>query len=72
MHFHSDPLPNELAGDRSLTVDGQHDSAIQSSVWSALFASSPYPNASKEICPQGTDLLGCLLAIAIGFDEPDE
>ena len=72
MHFHSDPLPNELTGDRSLAIDGQHGSAIQSSVWPALLASSPYPNASEEIGPQGTDLLGCLLAMAIGSDGPDE
>ena len=48
MHFHPDPLPNELAGDHSLVVDGQHGSAIQPSVWPALFASFPYPDANEE------------------------
>ena len=59
MHFHLNPLPNEPAGDRSLAADGQHGSTIQPSVWPALLASSPYPDASEETGPQGTDLLGC-------------
>ena len=59
MHFHPNPLPNEPAGNRSLTADGQHDSAIQPYVWSALLALFPYPNANEETGPQGTDLLGC-------------
>ena len=59
MHFHPDPLPNEIAGDCSLTTDGQHGSVIQPSVWLALLASSPYPDSSEEAGPQGTDLLGC-------------
>ena len=45
--------------DCSLTVDSQHGSAIQPSVWPALLASSPYPDAREETGPQGTDLLGC-------------
>ena len=55
MHFHPNPLPNELVGDHSLAVDGQHGSVIQPSVWPTLLALSPYPNASEEIGPQGTD-----------------
>ena len=58
MHFHPNPLPNESTDDRCLTADGQHSSAIQPYVWPALLASFPYLNASKEIGPQGTDLLG--------------
>ena len=68
MHFYLDPLPNEPAGDRSLAAYGQHGSAIQPSVWLALLALSPSPDASEETSPQGTDLL----AIAIESDEPDE
>ena len=59
MHFHPDPLPNEPAGDRSLTADSQHGFAIQPSVRPTLLASFPYPDASEETGPQGTDLLGC-------------
>ena len=59
MHFHLDPLPNEPTGNHSLAVDGQHGSAIQPSVWSALLTSSPYPAPSEETDSQGTDLLGC-------------
>ena len=59
MHFHPDPLPNGSTGDRSPTTDGQHSPAIQPSVWLALLASFPYPNASEETGPQGTDFLGC-------------
>ena len=55
MHFHSDPLPNEPTSDRSLVADDQHSSVIQPSVWPALLASSPYPEASEETHPQGTD-----------------
>ena len=58
MHFHPDPLPNELVGDRSLAVDGQHGSAIQPSIWPTLLALFPYPNANKETGIQGSDLLG--------------
>ena len=53
------PLPNEPAGDRSLAANGQHGSAIQPSVWPALLASFPYPDASEETGPQETDLMGC-------------
>ena len=60
MHFHPDPLPNEPEGDHSLAADGHHDSIIQPSIWPALLASFPYPDASEETGPQGTDLLGCL------------
>ena len=67
VYFHPDPLPNEPAGNCSLTANGQHDSAIQSSIWPALLASFPYLDANEETGPQGTDLL----AIAIGSDEPD-
>ena len=59
MHFQSDLLPNEPAGDRFLAVDGQHDSAIQSSVWHVLPALSPYLNASEGIGLLGTGLLDC-------------
>ena len=59
MHFHPNPLPNELVGDRSLVVDGQHSSTILSFFWSTLLASFPYPDVNEEIGPQGTDLLGC-------------
>ena len=59
MYFHPDPLPNEPAGNRSLATDGQHDSAFQPSIWPALLASFPYPDASEETGPQGTDLPGC-------------
>ena len=59
MRFHPDPLPNELAGDRSLAIDGQHSSVIQPYVWPVLLASPPYPNTSEGIGFQGTDLLGC-------------
>ena len=59
VHFHPDPLPNELEGDRFLAADGQHGYAIQPSVWPVLLASSPYPDASKETGLQGSDLLGC-------------
>ena len=59
MRFHPDLLPDELAGDCSLTVDGQHGSVIQPSVWPVLFASSPYPDTSEGTGLQGTDLLGC-------------
>ena len=59
MHFHLDPLSNELASNRSVVVDGQHGFAIQVSVWPALLTSFPYPDASEEAGPQGTDLLGC-------------
>ena len=58
MHFHPDPLLNEPIGDHSLTVNGQHDFAIQPSVWPTLLASFPYPDASKKTGPQGTGLLG--------------
>ena len=58
MRFHPDPLPNELAGDCSLTADGQHDFAIQPSVWSVFLASPPFLDASKGTGLQGTDLLG--------------
>ena len=68
MHFQSDLLPDEPAGDRFLTVDGQHDSAIQPSIWPVLPSSSPYLDASE-----GTGLLETgLLAIAIGSCELDE
>ena len=59
MHFHPDPLPNELVGNRSLTVDGQHGSAIQPYVWPALFALFTYLDANEKTGPQGTNLLGC-------------
>ena len=59
MHFHPDPLLNEFAGNHSLGADGQHDSAIQPSVWPALLALFPYLDASEETGPQGTNLLGC-------------
>ena len=59
MRFHPDPLPNEPAGDRSLTADGQHGYAIQPSVWHVLLASPPYLDASEGTGLQGTDLLGC-------------
>ena len=59
MHFHPDLLPNEPTGDRSLTTNGQHGSAIQPFVWPALLASFPYPDYSEETGPQGSDLLGC-------------
>ena len=59
MHFHHDPLPNKPVGDRSLAAGGQNGFAIQPSVWPALLSSFPYPNASGETSPQGTDLLGC-------------
>ena len=59
MHFHPDPLPKKPVGDRSLAVEGHHGSAIQPFLWPALLASFPYPDASKETSPQGTDLLGC-------------
>ena len=59
MHFHPDPLPNELIGDRSLAANDQHSSAIEPSVWPALLASFPYLNASEETGPQGTNFLGC-------------
>ena len=59
MHFHHDPLPNELAEDCSLAADGQHGSIIHPFVWLALLASFQYPDASEETSPQGTDLLGC-------------
>ena len=59
MHFQLDPLPNEPTSDRSLATDGQHGSAIQPSVWPALLASFPYPDASEATGLQGTDLLGC-------------
>ena len=58
MHFHPDPLPNEPVGDRSLVADGQHVSAIYPYVWPTILASFPYPGASEETGPQGTDLLG--------------
>ena len=58
MNFHSDPLPNEPAGDRSIATDGQNGSVIQPSIWPALLASFPYPEASEETGPQGTDFLG--------------
>ena len=67
-HFHLDPLPNKPTGDRSLATGGQHGFSIQPSVWLALLALFPYPDASEETGPQGTDLL----AITIGFDEPYE
>ena len=68
VHFHLNPLPNEPAGNHSLAADDLHGSAIQPFVWPALPASSPYPDVSEEIGPQGIDFL----AIAIGFHEPDE
>ena len=58
MRFHTDPLLDEPAGDRSLTADGQHGFVIQSSVWLVLPA-SPYPNGSEGTGFQGTDLLDC-------------
>ena len=66
--FHLDPLPNEPADDRSLTADGQHNSAIQPYVWHVLLASPPYLDSSERTGLQGIDLL----AIAIGSDELDE
>ena len=51
--------PNEPVDDRYLSADGQHGSTIQSYVCPVLLASFPYPDASKEIGLQGTDLLGC-------------
>ena len=45
--------------DHSLAVDGHHGPVIQPFVWAALLASFPYPDASEETGPQGTDLLGC-------------
>ena len=59
MHFPLDPLPNEPAGDRSLTAYGQHSPVIQQSVWPVLIASFPYPDANEETGLQGNDLLGC-------------
>ena len=59
MHFHPDPLPNEPVGDCSLAENGQHGFTVQPSIWPALLASSPYPDASEETSLQGTDLLGC-------------
>ena len=59
MHFHLDPLPNEPVGGRSLATDGQHGSPIQPSIWPALLASSPYPDANEATNPQEADLLGC-------------
>ena len=59
MDFHPDPLPDEPASDHSLAANGQHDSAIQPSVWLVLPTSSPNPYASKGIGLQGTDLLSC-------------
>ena len=55
----NNPLPNELAGDCSLTADGQHGSVIQPYVWPVLLTSPPYPDASEGTDLQGTDLLGC-------------
>ena len=46
-HFHPDLLPDELAGDRSLTADGQHGFATQPYVWPVLLVLSPYPDASE-------------------------
>ena len=40
MSFHPDLLPDEPAGDRSLAVDGYHDSAIHPFVWPILPTSS--------------------------------
>ena len=59
MHFPPDPLLDDPAGDRSLTADSQHGLVIKPSVWPTLFASFPYPDASEETSPQGTNLLGC-------------
>ena len=59
VHFHPDPLPNELVGNHSLAIEGQHGSTIQPSVCPALLALFPYPDASEETSSQGADLLGC-------------
>ena len=40
-------------------ADGQHDSAVQPSVWPAPHTSPPYPGASEGTDLQGTDSLGC-------------
>ena len=56
--FTPDPLPNEPAGDCCLAANGHYGSAIQPSVWPALLALFPYPDANKETGPQGIDLLG--------------
>ena len=59
VHFQPDLLPDEPAGDRFLATDGQHGSATQPSVWPALPALSPYPDASEGTGLQGTGLLDC-------------
>ena len=53
MHFQSDLLPDDSAGDRFLRTDGQHGSTIQPFVWPILPAFSPYLDAGE-----GTGLLG--------------
>ena len=58
MRFHPNPLSNEPAGDRFLTIDGQPSFAIQPSIWVVLPASSPYHGSSEGTGLQGTDLLG--------------
>ena len=58
MHFHPYPSPNESTSSHSLVADRQQGLAIHPSVWPALCASLPYPEANEETGPQGTDLLG--------------
>ena len=59
MYFQPYLLPNEPTSDRFLTTDGQHDFAIQTSVWHVLPASSPYLDTSERIGLQGIGLLDC-------------
>ena len=53
MHFQSDLLPDDQAGDRFLRTDGQQRSTIHPFFWPVLPALSPYLDASE-----GTGLLG--------------
>ena len=59
MHFRYVLILNEPAGDRFLAADGQHDSVIQSSIWHASPALSPYPNAGEGTGLLETNLLDC-------------
>ena len=59
MHFQSDLLPDETAGDRFLAADGQHGSVIQPSVWLVILSLSPYLDTSEGTRLQGIGLLDC-------------
>ena len=57
MHFRSVRLPNEPAGSRFLTTDGQHGFSIRPSVWLVPLVLPPYLDASEGFGLPETGLL---------------